>query len=108
MAGEVSVRLLALPVPGPVVGMCLLLLWLLARGEVLPSVDTAAGALLAHLSLLFVPAGVGLMAHFTRLGSEWMPLLVALVASTLIGMVTTALVMQWLMKGRVRRGDEHD
>jgi putative effector of murein hydrolase LrgA (UPF0299 family) len=63
LIGEVSVLVTRLPVPGPVLGMLLLLAWLLLRGGVPESVGRTADTLLAHLSLLFVPAGVGVLVH---------------------------------------------
>ena len=54
----------------------------------------ASTALLSHLSLLFVPAGVGMMAHFGRIADEWIPITLALLLSTVITMVATALIMQ--------------
>lgn len=103
LLGEVAVQILALPVPGPVVGMLLLFLTLLARGAAPEPLRATCQTLLAHLSLLFVPAGVGVMLHFKRLGAEWLPIAVALVASTVICIGVTALVMQWLLR---RRGPE--
>jgi holin-like protein len=67
LAGEVSVRLLGLPVPGPVMGMVMLFITLMIRGQMAKAVEPACIALLGHLSLLFVPAGVGLIVHFNRL-----------------------------------------
>ncbi len=100
LLGEVIVLVLALPVPGPVVGMLLLFASLaLRRGAEAPLRDTANG-LLSHLSLLFVPAGVGVMAHFGRLGDEWLPIAVALVGSTVITIAVTALVMRALLRIR--------
>ncbi len=96
--GEVVVQLLRLPVPGPVVGMMLLFAALLARGAAPQWLERSAGQLLAHLSLLFVPAGVGVMLHGQRLGAEWLPIAVALVSSTLLTLAATALVMQALRR----------
>jgi holin-like protein len=98
LIGEVLVQLLRLPVPGPVVGMLLLFLTLLLRGEAPESLRDTANGLLGHLSLLFVPAGVGVMLHFHRLASEWLPIIVALVASTVITIAVTALVMRALQR----------
>ncbi|HSH07496.1 MAG TPA: CidA/LrgA family protein [Burkholderiales bacterium] len=98
LVGEVLVQLLGLPVPGPVVGMLLLFVTLLARGSAPEPLRTTANGLLAHLSLLFVPAGVGVMLHFERLGAEWLPILVALVASTVITIGVAALVMRALQR----------
>jgi putative effector of murein hydrolase LrgA (UPF0299 family) len=94
LVGEVSTRLLHLPVPGPVLGMLLLFITLLLHKRVEPVVESASSALLSHLSLLFVPAGVGVMVHINRMGEAWLPITVALIAGTLITLAVTALVMQ--------------
>jgi len=98
LIGEVLVQLVGLPVPGPVVGMLLLFVTLLVRGAAPEALRSTANGLLAHLSLLFVPAGVGVMLHFERLGAEWMPIAVALVASTVVTISVTALVMRMLQR----------
>ncbi len=60
LTGEILVRLLGLPIPGPVLGMVMLFVTLMIRGSAPPdSLSEASSALLSHLSLLFVPAGVG-------------------------------------------------
>jgi len=98
LVGEVLVQLLHLPVPGPVIGMLLLFVTLLLRGEAPEALRNTANGLLSHLSLLFVPAGVGVMLHFHRLATEWLPIVVALVASTVITIGVTALVMRALQR----------
>jgi holin-like protein len=104
LIGEVIVLAAGLPVPGPVVGMALLFATLLVRGSAPAWLREACQQLLAHLSLLFVPAGVGVLLHFKRLGAEWLPIVVALVASTVITIGATALVMQGLRRWKGRRG----
>lgn len=94
LAGEVSVLLLKVPVPGPVIGMLMLFLTLQIRGKTPPSVSYASNALLSHLSLLFVPAGVGIMVHFNRIAQEWLPISLSLVLSTVLTMAATAIAMQ--------------
>jgi holin-like protein len=93
LAGEISVRLLGIPVPGPVLGMVMLFITLMVRGRAGDSLDTASTGLLSHLSLLFVPAGVGMMVHFDRIAGEWLPITIALLLSTLITMAATAAIM---------------
>ena len=93
LVGEVSVLLLRIPVPGPVVGMVLLFLTLLIRRRSSVSLDSVSATLLSHLSLLFVPAGVGIMFHFNRIASEWVPISITLLLSTVITMVATAAIM---------------
>ena len=98
LIGEVLVRTLNAPVPGPVVGMALLLLALMWRPSTLDAIRPTTQTLLQHLSLLFVPAGVGVMLHLQRLGHEALAIGVALVVSTLVGLASAALTMHWLMK----------
>ncbi|WP_448207663.1 CidA/LrgA family protein [Azospirillum sp. sgz302134] len=98
LAGELIARLLHLPIPGPVIGMVLLFLGLLVRGGVPMPLQETAGGILRHLSLLFVPAGVGVMAHLHRLGTEAVPIAAALFGSTLFGVALTAWVMSALSR----------
>jgi len=98
LIGEALVRTLSVPVPGPVVGMALLLLALVLRPATLQAIKPTTQTLLQHLSLLFVPAGVGVMLHLERLGDEALAIGVALVVSTLVGLASAALTMAWLMK----------
>lgn len=107
LVGEVSARLLNLPIPGPVIGMLLLFFSLLVRDSLAQVVEPAASALLSHLSLLFVPAGVGVMVHFGRIGDQWVPITVALLVGTLITLALTALVMLGVQRLQ-RRSAHHD
>ena len=103
LAGELSVNLLDIPVPGPVIGMVMLFFTLLIRGSSSKALDSSSSALLKHLSLLFVPAGVGIMVHFDRIINEWLAISVALILSTIITMVMTALIMLGVKQLRSRK-----
>ncbi|EJW13695.1 Antiholin-like protein LrgA [Rhodovulum sp. PH10] len=92
LLGEAFVRALALPIPGPVVGMVLLTLLMAARVPLPGGVGEVGGSLLKHLSLLFVPAGVGVVQHLDKVGSEGLRVLAVLVLSTVIALAVTALV----------------
>ena len=96
LMGELTVRALELPVPGPVVGMAILFFGLMIRGNIPEPLAQTANGLLAQLSLLFVPAGVGVMTHLTLLGEQWLPLSVSLIVSTLLTIAVTGLLMQHL------------
>jgi len=94
-AGEALANFLRIPLPGPVIGMLLLLIalqWPAVRGPVAQCADF----LLAHLSLLFVPVGVGVMTQLPLLGQYGLRMLVAIVLSTWIGLAVTALTLHWL------------
>lgn len=97
LTGEVIARGLDLPVPGPVLGMALLFLTLVLRGGPGEELKQTSGTLLQHLSLLFVPAGTGVMLHLHRLQDEGLALVAALIVSTLAGMAVTALVLKALL-----------
>ncbi|MCL6609300.1 MAG: CidA/LrgA family protein [Geminicoccaceae bacterium] len=92
LAGELLVFLAGLPVPGPVLGFLLLFLLCLARGRVPAGLETTAPVLLSHLSLLFVPAGVGVMLHLGRIAEEWPAILAALLLSTWLAVAVTGLL----------------
>jgi holin-like protein len=103
-AGEALVRLAGWPIPGPVAGMALLFAALLLRKQAPDAMTVAAGGLGQHLSLLFVPAGVGVMMYIGQLTDEWLPILAAVVLSTVLAIATTALTFAWLVHrhGRTR------
>lgn len=103
LLGEALALVSGLPVPGPVLGMALLLAVLVWRPAGLQDLRPTAQGMLQHLSLLFVPAGVGVMQHLQRLGNEALAIGVALVVSTLVGLAVTAWTMLWLMRGQERR-----
>jgi len=97
--GEIVARGAGLPIPGPVVGLVLLLAGLIARarmghggpGEALA---TTANGLLGNLGLLFVPAGVGVVTQLGVLGRNFLPVAAAIVVSTFIGLTVSGWIMQ--------------
>jgi holin-like protein len=111
LVGEVVARGLGLPVPGPVLGLALLLVSLFSAarfGWVTPeTVDNTglgrvAGVLLGALGLMFVPAGAGVVHHAELLANHGLALLAALVGSTLITLVVTVAVFRLI----ARRSDQ--
>lgn len=92
LAGEVLARLLGLPVPGPVLGMVILVIALVSRPALADTLQPLVDGLLSHLGLLFVPAGVGVSLHLGLLRAEWLPIVAALIGSTIAGIIVTALV----------------
>ncbi len=114
LAGEAFVRGLALPMPGPVVGLMILLVLLLARdrfavlaygplqGE---AVESASHGLLANLSLLFVPAGVGVVQRLDLIVHHGIAFLSVLVISVLMTLVVTVATLI-VASGLLSRGEE--
>lgn len=96
LLGEVIVRGFGWPVPGPVLGMLILLVVLSLRDRIRKAVpefgralDSTGKGLLAHLSLLFIPASVGVVQRLDVLAAHGVGLVVALVVSTFITLVVT-------------------
>lgn len=108
LLGELIREALSLPIPGPVVGMFLLAAILVVRGQsagdasTKSSLDKTAGMLISHMGLLFVPAGVGIIAETHLLRQEWLPILAAVVGSTILGVAVTGFVMH-RVSGPTRR-----
>lgn len=101
LVGEIVVRALGAPLPGPVLGLGLLFMVLALRSRLTgndespsaPSpVGRAADGVLSILSLLFVPAGVGIVQHLGRLEENGLALAATLVVSTAVTLAVTALV----------------
>lgn len=100
-----------LPLPGPVVGLALLALALVLTERHLLAwslhsarhVEPVARRLLAHMGLLFVPAGAGIITEGRVIGREWLPIAAALIGSTLIGLAATGCVTNCFTTERVRR-----
>ena len=98
LLGELLVRISGILVPGPVLGMALLLAFLLFRKGVATPIRETSEGLLRYLPLLFVPAGVGLINHGVLLKQDFVVIAVTLVVSTALTLAVTVLVLQWLKK----------
>lgn len=106
LLGELAAKAFALPLPGPVIGMGLLFLYLMWRGGATarPEPDNlgrAADGLLGHLSLLFVPAAVGVMRYLDLLADKAGTLAAAVALSTILAMAATALTFRLLARRRI-------
>ena len=110
LIGEVMRTVLHLPIPGPVIGMFLLAAVLAARPSgrsgdpaAPSSLQRTADALIGHMGLLFVPAGVGVIAQVGLLRTQWFPIVAALVGSTVLSLIVTGLMMHWTGRTEVVR-----
>ncbi len=108
--GDLAAGALRLPVPGMVLalGALLALLALRARwyglARALPEgLDSVAGGLHAHLGLLFVPAGVGILAHGDLLAAEGPVILAAVVISTVTGIAVTAAIASLVPRAAAKK-----
>jgi holin-like protein len=92
LAGESLVRALDLPVPGPVLGAIVMLVFLALRRRVPETLGKTSHDLLANFSLLFVPAGTGIILHAAGLEAEAVALIAALIGSTALTIAVAGLV----------------
>lgn len=111
LLGEIARRLFHLPLPGPVIGMFLLAValvtfanhWIVSSDGAPAPLTQVAQSLIGNMGLLFVPAGVGIVAELGVLERDWIPIAVGLLVSTLLGLVVTGLVMHHLTRLAERR-----
>ena len=96
--GEVFSRWAGIPVPGPVIGMILMLLAFFVKDDLIDRIRPTGGVLLSNLSLLFVPAGVGVMRYSDLFLREGLAIGIVLVLSTLIAMLVTAYTIIFVEK----------
>ena len=105
LIGEFLQKLFTLTLPGPVIGMILLLasMLLLKRNEIFKNkIETplvqVSEVLTSYLPLLFVPVGVGVVMHLSYLKNNYLAILLIIFASTLLTIGFTAFVMNKLSK----------
>ena len=103
--GESVSCVFSLHVPGPMIGMLLLFAFAMFQPSAAEAIEPAALELLRHLSLLFIPAGVGIMVSAQALRGEVLAVIASLVVSTTLGIAVTALVTRAML--RRQRGREN-
>ena len=117
LAGEVIARGLGLPMPGPVIGLMRLLLLLLARDRLNAlargplregGVEGASRGLLAHLSLLFVPAGVGVMQKLDLIAEHGAAIALVLALSVVVTLLVTVMTFLLVSRLMARDGARHE
>ncbi len=99
LAGEAVAHLAHSPVPGPIVGLMLLLAWAALGGRLGPSGEGVARGLLANLGLMFVPVASGVMFQLRSLGPAAWHVVWIVVATTVVTLVATAVTFT-LLSGR--------
>ena len=99
-----ALNVLLMPMlPGPIIGMLLLFIFLLLRGEVSEPLQQAAGSLLRYLPRLLVPPAVGVMAYAEDIAADFWAVVGALVLSLVVSLVFAGWLMQKLIERQRRR-----
>jgi holin-like protein len=102
--GEVIAKFVVPLVPGPVIGLVLLLVYLAWRGGVPEGVELVSAALMRYLGVLFVPAAVGVVLFWPHLQRQALAIAVALVASVLATIAVSAVIARLLSRGKSGAG----
>ena len=89
LLGEIAVRGFGFAMPGPVLGLALLVLLLGVMPTLAERIRPTTTVILANLSFLFVPAGVGVVGNFDLLLDDGLALLAILTLSTVLSMLAT-------------------
>lgn len=91
LAGEVISRLAFPTAPGPVIGLALLVLTLALYPKLAEELRETVNGFLAHLSLFFVPAGVGVVTQLPQIGADGLAIFAAVLISTAAAIAVGAL-----------------
>ncbi len=95
-AGELIALIPGLNLPGSIIGMVLLTI-LLQRGTVNPeTIRPVCRFLIDNMAFFFIPPGVALMLYFDLIAAQWLPITVATVVSTIIVLIVTGRLHQFL------------
>ena len=89
---------LNLPIPAPVVGLVLLLIYLLVRGSLEAPLAEASAKLLPLLPLFLIPASAGVVEYGALVRNEWLPILLALVISLVVSFVATPFLFRFFLR----------
>jgi putative effector of murein hydrolase LrgA (UPF0299 family) len=98
--GELISKLLLPSLPGPVIGLVLLLCWLMIKKEINPSLALVSDALSQYLGLLFVPAAVGIVLFLPQLKDNALPIICGLIGSVVLTIGGSALVLKLFNQGK--------
>ena len=106
LVGEFIQKFLELSIPGPVIGLFLLLIMLLLSKKKYYKIPVnfqinlinSAESLLNYLPLLFIPVGVGVVMHLSLLEDNLVPVMLVIIIGTLLTLAVTAFVMERLLK----------
>ncbi|WP_257294837.1 CidA/LrgA family protein [Endozoicomonas sp. YOMI1] len=104
--GDLLSDVLSLPVPGSVMGLILLVIYLQLSGGVSESLDKVSQFCIRYLAVLFIPGCVGIFFLSDLLLQQWLPITLAMLVATPVSLVLTAVLLQWLLK-RFAGGENH-
>lgn len=96
--GEAIVHFTGITIPGPVVGMMILLAGLIVKGGLPENLDKTASEFVKYIGLLFIPAGAGISLYLDLIAEQWVVILIASFTSTVLTLILTAYIFKMLEK----------
>ncbi|GLI58194.1 CidA/LrgA family protein [Propionigenium maris DSM 9537] len=103
--GEILSKILSLPVPGTVIGMFLLFIALYFKVIKVKQIERGVDILLINMAIFFIPPGVRLISSLDYMKGNWIKIIVLMILTTLITMVVTGRVVQYLVERGEKNGD---
>jgi holin-like protein len=94
--GELISKFVLPTLPGPVIGLVLLIIWLVLRKGINTELALVADSFSQYLGLLFVPAAVGVVLFLPQLKANALAIISALVGSVILTIATSAIVVRFL------------
>lgn len=98
LAGGVIAQWLEIPLPGPLLGMALMLLALCGLGRLPAALRRTSNHLLTHLMLLFIPSIVAIMTQAEYIAAQWLPFIAACIGGAAITVVVTAATLKLMLR----------
>lgn len=106
--GEILKAIIPLSIPANIYGLVLMLLALVTKVIKLSDVKETAYFLVEIMTIMFIPAGVGLMVTWGALKSILLPVIVITLVTTVIVMAVTGRVTQLVIRLERKRGKKHE
>lgn len=106
--GEFLSKAFKLPIPGNIIGMLILLILLLTNIVKINQVENVSNFFLDHLSFFFIPAGVGLITSAAVIKDSWYKLLIICILTTVIVIISTGIIVQYLSNKNSKGSEESE
>ncbi|OCG19222.1 hypothetical protein A9G22_10910 [Gilliamella sp. App2-1] len=96
--GKIISKILPIMIPGSIIG--LLILFLLLTFQLIPTcwIKNSCNLFMRYMTLLFIPAAMGIMDNYSLLMQNWVPIIFGCVGSSLIILILSAFLTEYCHK----------
>lgn len=92
--GDVLARVSGLPIPGPALGMAILMLFIALGGGRNAEVETLFDRIAPHMSIVFIPPAAGFISSLDLIAQHWLSVVVAVGVGTILAIAAAGLAFQ--------------